>query len=44
MGRDPLRELFWAAFAFDAFLPAECAAGDGAAINQGISYINGPKT
>ncbi len=32
MERDPLRELFWAAF--DAFLPAGCAAGDGVAINQ----------
>ncbi|MDQ6703552.1 MAG: alpha/beta hydrolase [Pseudomonadota bacterium] len=29
MERDPLRELFWAAF--DAFLPGECATGDGAA-------------
>ena len=41
MERDSLRELFWAAF--DAFLPAECAAGDGAAINQGINYTTGQK-
>ena len=32
MERDPLRELFWAAF--DAFLPAERAARDGASSNQ----------
>ncbi|MGH6812835.1 MAG: alpha/beta fold hydrolase [Methylocella sp.] len=32
MERDPFRELFWAAF--DAFLPGECAAGEGAAINH----------
>ncbi|HXN89023.1 MAG TPA: alpha/beta hydrolase [Methylocella sp.] len=42
MERDPFRELFWAAF--DAFLPGKCAAGDGAAINQGINYTNKPKT
>ncbi|MGH6836112.1 MAG: alpha/beta fold hydrolase [Methylocella sp.] len=35
MERDPLRELFWAAF--DAFLPGECAAGDGATINQSMT-------
>ncbi|MDQ6866962.1 MAG: alpha/beta hydrolase [Pseudomonadota bacterium] len=42
MERDPLRELFWAAF--DAFLPVECAAGDGAAINQRIYNSNRRKT
>lgn len=38
MERDPVRELFWAAF--DAFLSAECAAADGAAINQHINNTN----
>jgi lysophospholipase len=42
MERDPLRELFWAAF--DAFLPAKCASGDGAASNQGINNANRGKT
>lgn len=32
MERNSFRELFWTAF--DAFLSGECAAGDGAAINQ----------
>jgi len=41
MERDPLRELFWAAF--DAFLP-ERAARDGAAINHGINNTNRRKT
>jgi lysophospholipase len=40
--RDPLRELFWAAF--DAFLPGERAAGDGAAINPGVNNSNRRKT
>jgi lysophospholipase len=35
MERDPLRELFWAAF--DAFLPGERAARDGASSNQFIN-------
>jgi lysophospholipase len=38
MERDPFRELFWAAF--DAFLPAEYAAGYGAALNQRIYNTN----
>ena len=42
MERDPLRELFWAAF--DAFLPAKCAGGDGAASNQDINNTNRGKT
>ncbi|MGH6795834.1 MAG: alpha/beta fold hydrolase [Methylocella sp.] len=35
MEQDPFRELFWAAF--DAFLPCECAAGDGAAATECVS-------
>jgi lysophospholipase len=42
MERDALRELFWAAF--DAFLPAKCASGDGAASNQGTNNANRGKT
>jgi lysophospholipase len=42
MERDPLRELFWAAF--DAFLPGKCAGSDGVASNQGIDNTNREKT
>jgi lysophospholipase len=42
MERDPVRELFWAAF--DAFLPGKCTGGDGAASNQGINNTNRGKS